>query len=110
MDADLETLVAADEDARARVDAAREAARARVAAAREDLRRRQEAQRVARQQATETAVAAIEQETTRTIAERRTARLKSAEIRRLEADARLAQAADLYAQIIRTGRWPGREP
>jgi hypothetical protein len=110
MDPDLEALIAADEDARARVEAAREAARARVAEAREDLQRRLEAQRVTRQRATDTAVAAIEEETSRSIADRRTARASYAEMRRLDADTRLAQAADLYAQIIKTGRAPGSEP
>lgn len=108
MDADLEALIAADEDARARVDAAREAARARVAAAREDLQRRQDAQRIAQQHATDLAVSAIDEDAARTVAARRAARAQYAETRRIEADSRLAQAADLYAQIIKTGRPPGR--
>ena len=109
MDPDLERLIAADEDARARVDAAREAARVRVAAAREDLHQRQDAQRLARQRATSAAVAAIDEETTETIAARRAARAQYGEHRRLEADSRLAQAAELYADIVRAGRAPGSE-
>jgi hypothetical protein len=108
MDADLTAIVAADEEARAHLQAARAAAAGRV----DQVRRELEANRTARLEAlraqTVRAVAAIEEQARRTLDERNAARARSIETRRRAAEAALDAAADLYARIIRDGPQQGR--
>jgi hypothetical protein len=109
MDADLSSIIAADEEARARVQAARTAAANRV----DEVRRNIEDERALRlaalrAQAART-VAAIEEQVGRTVAERTTARARSIAARRHAAEAALEAAADLYARIVIRGV-PRREP
>jgi hypothetical protein len=103
MDLDLTAIVAADEEARAHVQAARTAAAARV----ERVRRELEADRAARLDALRSqaasAVAGIEEQTRRTIDERAAARAGSIETRRRAAEAALGAAAELYARIVLDG-------
>ena len=109
MDPELESLIAADEGARARVETAREAARARVESARDDHRRRTEAQIRKQQQAVTDEVRRIEDEAAQAIAGRRAARARYGEARRAAADTALAEAGTLYALVVRAGEAPGGE-
>lgn len=106
MDAQLESLIAADEQARARVDAAREAARMRIEAARQEHLRRQDEELNARRQAIAGEVRRIDDEAARAVAARRAARARYSEARRAAAATVLAEAGDIYARIVRTGSGP----
>jgi hypothetical protein len=108
MDDDLTAIVAADEEARARVHAARTAAAGRVDEARRDIERaRSQRLETLRTQAARD-VQAIAEQTARTTAEREAARSRSIEVRHASSEACLEAAAELYARIVIDGP-PGRE-
>ena len=103
MDVDLTAIVAADEEARAHVQAARAAAAVRVDQVRRDL----EADRAARLDALRSqvalAVTAIEEQAKRTLHERQVARARSIDTRRRTAEAALDAAAEVYVRIVMDG-------
>jgi hypothetical protein len=103
---DLEALVAADEEARARVEAARAALQARVQEAEnERIRRRQERYETFRK-AAEAEEHRIKEEADRAVSDRQLARTRYLGARRRAAEGALANAADVYARIIREGAAP----
>ncbi len=108
MNEDLDRIVAADEEARAHVDAARTAADARLAAARDLCRSRAEQTAAARQQAVESQLQQIQDAADRAISARQAARATSAEARRRVAEPCVAEAAGLFARIVRGDRAPRR--
>ena len=96
-------LLEADEDARARVDAADEAARARVEAARL-ARERRRADRLAELRLRlDAEVQAIRAEAEGAVAERRRRRASSLDARGRAAEAIVAHAAEVYARMVREG-------
>lgn len=103
MDDDLTAIVAADEEARAHLQAARTAAAVRVEQVRRDL----DADRAARLEALRSqaalAVADVEEQAQRMLDERKAARARSIETRRRAAEAALDSAAELYARIVMDG-------
>jgi hypothetical protein len=103
MDIDLTAIIAADEEARAHLQAARAAAAVRVEQARRDL----EAGRAARLDALRSqafhAVAGIEEQAKRALDEREAGRTRSIAMRRRAAEAPLDAAAELYARIVMDG-------
>ena len=101
MDADLDALLAADEDARARVEAARASAAARIAAATTEERQRREQHEEAARQALARELQRIESETNRAIDDRRGARRAYSDTRRAAAAPAIAEAADAFAALIR---------
>jgi hypothetical protein len=101
MDADLETLLAADEDARARVEAARASAAARMASARTDERQRRERGAEAARESLARELARIDSDRETAIASRLRARRAYSDTRRTAASIALAEAADAFAAFIR---------
>jgi hypothetical protein len=103
MDDDLTAIVAADEEARARVQAAQTAADNRIAQVRVGIEvarsQRLDAMRV---QVTRE-VQSIEERTLHTVAEREAARARSIAARRASSDACLEAAAEIYARIVIAG-------
>jgi hypothetical protein len=106
MDESLERIVAADEEARARVANVRAEAAARVEAARARCRAQQYERDDTRRKSLAAALADIEGATERTIDERRAARARYAEARRQRAETVLAEAAEQFARIVRDGGPP----
>jgi hypothetical protein len=104
----LEQIIAADEDARAHVEAARTAADARVEAARIDCRTRAEQAAARDRQTREAQLADIDDTANRTIRARQAARAAYAEARRRAAGPYVAEAAGVYARIVRDGASPRR--
>jgi hypothetical protein len=103
MDADLSAIVAADEEARAQVEAAQAAAAQRV----DQVRRHVVGDRALRLEALRAqaaaGVTAIEEQAARAVNERKAARGRSIAARREAAEAALDAAADLYARIVIEG-------
>jgi hypothetical protein len=100
MNPDLEAIVAADEEARARIDAARSTSQSQVEATaveREQRRRERYASLVRDADDDERQ---IREATDRAVADRQAARARYSETRRPAAEAALIEAADLYARII----------
>lgn len=108
MNEHLERIVVADEDARAHVEAARGSADARVAAARTDCRIRAEQAAAERQRALESQLQQIQETADRTVSARQAARAISAEARRRVAEPFVAEAAGVFARIVREGAAPRR--
>jgi hypothetical protein len=108
MNEHLERIVVADEDARAHVEAARGAADARVAAVRNDCRVRAEQAAAAKQRALEAELQQIQEAADRTISARQAARATYAEARRRVAEPIVAEAAGVFARIVREGAAPRR--
>ena len=108
MNADLETLVRADEEARARVDSAREDTRRLLAAARSrrDAVLRERKLQAEAELARE--IEAIREEGARLVEERRRARAQVILARRAETEPLLERAAGAYAAILIEGP-PRRE-
>jgi hypothetical protein len=103
MNSDLEAIVVADEEARARVEAARRSAQARIAEAREEAERSKQDRARARQVDVEEMLHAIGEEVERQAAERLRRREEYlAGVRRV-AQERLAAAAEAWARIVRDG-------
>jgi hypothetical protein len=108
MDDNLEAIVLADEQARARVDAARSAASAGIQAARDERARRQREREQALRSAVDEEERRIDEETARAVAERQARRARYLEARRQVAEGVLAHAAEVYAYIVRDGPVPRR--
>ena len=108
MNEHLERIVVADEDARARVESARAAADARLAASRGEYVARAEAAAAARRRALDAQLNEIVQAADRTVIARQSARANHAEARRRVADAHVAEAAGVFARIVREGTAPRR--
>jgi vacuolar-type H+-ATPase subunit H len=103
MNPDLEAIVEADEEARARVDAAQATAQARVQAAAEARERHRQERYEALRKATDDEERQIQEAAERAVADRQAIRSRYRETRLLAAEGALAQAADLYAQILLDG-------
>lgn len=103
MKPDLETLICADEEARARVDAAREDARRRLEAARSERDRHLEERRAHAEAMLVGEVGAIRAEGEKLVQERRRRREELLRMQRAEADGRLERATQAYEQILRDG-------
>ena len=108
MDPNLEAIVAADEECRARVDAAELACRSRIDAARRDAAERGGARLRALQAAVEAEERAIGREADRAIAERRALRATYLEAKRQAAEGVLIEAAQFFERIVLDGRIPTR--
>ena len=103
MTPDLEAIVAADEEARARVEAAQTAAQARVQAATEACERDRQERHQAFQKATDHEERRIQEAADRAVADRQANRLRYRETRRRAAEEALAHAARVYAQTVING-------
>ena len=108
MDDNLEAIVSADEEARARVDAARSAASAGIQEARDERARRRREREQALRNAVDDEEGRIDEETARSVAARQARRAQYLEARRQVAETVLARAAEVYVQIIRDGPAPRR--
>jgi hypothetical protein len=103
MTPDLEAIVSADEEGRARLAAAEEAARASIRAATDDRERQRQARYEALRQATDDEERRIREEADRAVAERQAIRARFRETRRQMADAALTRAAEIFAAIVANG-------
>ena len=103
MSPDLEAIVGADEEARARVEAAQATAKARVQAAAEARERLRQERYEALRKATDDEERQIQDAAERAVADRREIRSRYRETRRLAAEGALAHAAEVYAQIVMNG-------
>jgi hypothetical protein len=101
--ADLEMLVAADEEARARIEAAEASVRAELDGLRADAGRRRAAQEKALALKLAHDLDAIRAESDRAVEERRRHRAEFLERKKREAEALLAEAGEAYARIVREG-------
>lgn len=106
MNEHLERIIVADEDARAHVESARTAADARVQAARADCQARADAAVAAQRRDREARLNEIQQAADHTVSARQSARASHAEARRRVADPFVAEAAGVYARIVRDGTAP----
>jgi hypothetical protein len=103
MNPDLEAIVAADEEARARVEAAEVAAQASVQAA-ADARERDKQERFdALRTATDDEERRIQEAADRAVADRQANRSWYRETRRRAAEGALAHAAEVFAVIVVKG-------
>ena len=107
MNSDLEAIVSADEEARARIEAARAGSQARVQAATAERERRRRERYEALRQAADAEERAINEAADLAVANRRASRASYLAARRLETESMLARAGELYARIIRSGPTPG---
>jgi hypothetical protein len=107
MNADLEAIVAADEEARARVEAARTAAQAQVQAAIDERLRRRHEREEALLTAAKDEELRISEAADRAAAERKSSRARYLESRRQATESALADAALAYVRIILAGSAPG---
>jgi DNA anti-recombination protein RmuC len=103
MTPDLEAILLADEEARARVEAARRSAQARIAAAREEIARLKQDQADARAAEVEQRLRAIGEEAERQATARRRRREEYLAGLRRAAEERLSAAAEAWARIVRDG-------
>jgi hypothetical protein len=108
MDEDLTAIVAADEEARARVQAARAAADTRVEAARLEIEGDYRARLEALRSAVDREIQDIDNGAARVAADRAAARAAANAVRQRKAEAALPAAAEVYASIVREGA-PRRE-
>ena len=103
MNSDLEAIVVADEEARARVEAARRSAEARIAAAREEVARSMQDRTRAREAEIGKTLRSIGEEAERQAAERLRRREEYLAGVRRAAQEGLATAAEAWARIVRDG-------
>ena len=103
MNPDLEAIVGADEEARARVEAAETTSQARVRAATEARERERQERYETLRKATDDEERRIQEAADRAVAERQANRSRYRETRRRAAEGALAQAARVYAQIVVNG-------
>ncbi len=104
MNPDLDAILSADEEARARIEAAERTARARLEAARNDRERRREERRAGAARAVDDEVRRILDEADRLVVERRQRRATYLAERQAAAEGLLTRAAERYVEIVRTGR------
>ena len=107
MNADLEAIIAADEEARARVEAARAAALAQVQAAIDERERQRREREEALLNVARDDEQRILEAADRAVAERKSSRARYLESRRQASEGALTRAAGVYARIIREGPTPG---
>lgn len=107
MNPDLEDIVNADEDARARVEAAKRAARARIASVREEIARLRDERARAREAEVEKTLRSLADDAERQAQERKRRRDEYLAGVRSAAQELLPAAADTWARIVRDG--PGGE-
>jgi hypothetical protein len=107
MNTDLEAIVSADEEARARVDAARAASDAQVQAAVDARSRRRHERYEALRQTADAEERGINETADLAVANRRASRASYLAARRLATESALARAGELYARIICSGPQPG---
>ena len=110
MDPLLEAIVAADEEARARVESARAAAATQLDEAERERNRIREERAEALRQAAEDEEQQIRLTSDRAVAERQLARRRYLEASRQAADAALSDAAAIFVQIVRDGVAPPQRP
>jgi hypothetical protein len=103
MNPDLEAIVSADEEARARVEATRAGSQARVQAAMAELVRRREKRYEALRKAADEEERLIQEAADRAAADRQATRARYRETRHRVAEGALARAAEVYARIIAHG-------
>ena len=109
MNPDLEDIVIADEEARARVEAARRAARERIAAARDEVARSEQERARAREAEVEKTLRSVVEEAERQAQERKLRREEYLAGVRSAAEGLLPAAAEAWARIVRDGP-SGSEP
>jgi vacuolar-type H+-ATPase subunit H len=110
MNPQLESIVAADEDARARVESARAAAARNLAEAERERNDRREARARALRQAAEEEERQISVANDRAVTERQLARRRYFASTRPAAAAALPRAADMFVAIVRDGVMPSPSP
>jgi hypothetical protein len=103
MDPELDAILSADEESRARLQQAETAARLRLEAARVERDQRRRERYAAALHSLEDAVTSILEQADREIAERRHRRLLYMETRRLAAEKAFARAVETYVRIVREG-------
>jgi len=103
MDPELDAILSADEECRARLHQAEEAARLRLEAARAERAQRRRVRHEAAMRQLDEEVASILAQADRDIAERRRQRLLYLETRRLAAEKAFAGAVETYVRIVREG-------
>ena len=103
MNPDLEMLLSADEEARARVETARRSAEARLSGAREEAERRRQDKALAREAALDRQVQSIAEDTSRRVEERRLRRRQYVAGLAETAATRLPAAVDAWVRIVRDG-------
>ncbi|MGE5277737.1 MAG: hypothetical protein ACM3SU_12130 [Acidobacteriota bacterium] len=110
MNDDLRALIEADEEARARIDAARAAAKSRLEEAAADVEKARTERRGAEQERLASEARAILDEAEREAARRRERRSAALAERRASAEPLVSTAADYWARVIREGPSPARRP
>lgn len=103
MTPELEAIVAADEEARARLEAARRSAEARVAAVRAEVARDRRERALARAAGLQENLAAIAAETDRQVDLRKSRRIEYLAGIKESARERLSEAAEAFERIVRDG-------
>jgi hypothetical protein len=103
MNSDLDAIVSADEEARARIEAAATSAQARVQAALDERERCRRACCEALRNAVDDEERRIQEAADRAVADRQATRARYREARRRAAESALARAAEVYARIIADG-------
>lgn len=103
MNPDLDSILSADEEARARLEASTAAAHARLEAARSERERRREERRAAYARAVDEEVQHILAEADRAVEERQRRRAAYLAERRAAADGLLTRAVECYVGVVRTG-------
>jgi hypothetical protein len=107
MNSDLEAIIAADEEARARVEAARAAFQGQVQAAVNERERRRQERYAALLTTAQDEELCIREAADRAVADRKSSRARYLEARRQATESTLARAAHAYVRIIRDGPTPG---
>lgn len=103
MNPDLEAIVAADEEARARVEAAQNASEMLVNAARADRERRRQERYDELRTTLEEEERRIREAADQAVAERQAKRARYRETTRQAAETALPRAAELYARLVADG-------
>ena len=107
MNADLEAIIAADEEGRARVEAASGAAHAQEQSAVDERERRRQERHEALLKTAQDDELRIMEAADRAVAGRKSSRARYLEARRQATEGALARAAAAYARTIRDGPTPG---
>lgn len=103
MDPELDSILSADEESRARLEQAETAARLRLEAARADRERRRQERHAAALGALEDEVARVLDQANQEVAERRRRRTLYLDTRRMAAEKAFSRAVDTYVRIVREG-------
>jgi hypothetical protein len=103
MNADLDAIISADEEARARLASAQAAAQAKIEAAAAERDRQRQARYEALRKATDADERQIQQAADRAVADRQAIRSQYRDTRRRAAEGALMKAAEMYARILVNG-------